>query len=518
MAQTRITMHQIRRIIELSQTNALSDRQISKLTGISRPTVAQYLLNWRMSNLTLEAFKTLSDTEALAALTMGGRAADPRLLAAMAFFPQMAQELKKVGVTREVLWNEYRQKNPEGYTYSRFCHHYQVWKGVQPDNLSMHFEHRAGELAYYDWAGKLPLCVTDPKTGIETHPQFFVAILGASQYTYAEALPSQALPHWITGCRHSLEYFGGVPAGLVPDAYKGAVTTASKYEPVNNRTFTDFAEHYGTVILPARPYKPKDKALVEGAVRILYTRLFAPLRNRKFHSLEDLNQALWSLLDAHNARKFQRMSVSRQELWQSVDKPALKPLPAGAFEYRQYKIQKVPNTYHIRIKEGELEHYYSVPWRLLGHDVTVVWSNRTVEVYHDNLRQAFHPRSHTRGWSTQKEHMPDHHRFVAEWSPGRILNWAKDLGPSVAVVCQHIMDRYEYPEHGFKACLGVIGLGRKWDCSRVNRACALALEASTTSYRAVKTILENDQDKIIPLPPTAVTTIHENLRGQTAYQ
>ena len=365
MAQTRTPMHQIRRIIELHAVNALSDRQISKLTGISRPTIAQYLINWRMCELTLETFKAMSDRDVLATLTMGSRSGDPRLLAAMAWLPKMATELKGVGVTREVLWTEYRHKHPDGYTYSRFCHHYQVWAGAQPDNLSLHFEHKAGELAYYDWAGKLPLAVTDPKTGLETHPEFFVSLLGASQYTYAEAFPSQHLTHWVTACRHSFEYFGGVPAGLVPDAYKGAVTKAHKYEPVNNRTFTDFADHYGTVILPARPYKPKDKALVEGAVRILYSRLFAPLRHRKFYSLEELNQALWSLLDTHNGRRFQRMAVSREELWKTVDLPALKPLPSVAFEFKQYKTQKVANTYHVRLKEGEVEHYYSVPWRLL---------------------------------------------------------------------------------------------------------------------------------------------------------
>ena len=519
MAQSRTTMHQIRRIIELHAVNALSDRQISKLTGISRPTIAQYLVNWRMCELTLETFKAMSDSDALATLTMGSRPSDPRLLAAMTYFPQMAAELKGVGVTREVLWTEYRQKYPDGYTYSRFCHHYRVWAGAQPDNLSLHFEHKAGELAYYDWAGKLPLAITDPKTGLETHPEFFVSLLGASQYTYAEAFPSQKLTHWVTACRHSFEYFGGVPAGLVPDAYKGAVTTAHKYEPVNNRTFTDFADHYGTVILPARPYRPKDKALVEGAVRILYSRLFAPLRHRKFYSLEELNQALWSLLDTHNGRKFQRMAVSRAELWKTIDLPALKPLPTVAFEFRQYKTQKVANTYHVRIKEGEVEHFYSVPWRLLGQEVLVIWTGRTVEVYHDNLRQAFHLRSHTRGWSTQKEHMPDHHRFVADWSPERITGWAAELGPSVAMACQLIMDRFQYPEHGFKSCIGLISLGKSWEASRVNRACTLAMERGAPSYRAVKTILERDEDKITALPPmTLTTTVHENLRGQAAYK
>ena len=518
MAQARTPMNHIRRIIELHETNGLSDRQISTLTGVSRPTIAQYLINWRQSKLTYETFKALADGDALALLTLGERKTDPRLLTAMTVFPTMASELAKPGVTREVIWNEYRQKHPDGYTYSRFCYHYQVWNGAQPDKLSMHFEHKAGDLAYYDWAGKLPLRVTDPKTGTETTPQVFVAILGASQYTYAEATHSQELPHWINACRHSFEYFEGVPAGLVPDAYKGAVTTACKYEPIANRTFADFANHYGTVILPARPYKPKDKALVEGAVKIIYTRLFAPLRKRTFHSLDELNMALWELLETHNNRRFQRQDVSRAELWKTIDRPALKALPADSFEYRQYKVQKVPNDYHVRIKESDGDHHYSVPWQLFRKDVTIVYTNRTVEVYHDNLRQAFHRRSHCRGWSTIKEHMPEHHRFVAAWTPERILGWAGSVGPSVALQCHHIMGHYQYPEHGFKTCIGLINLGKRWENSRVEQACAMALVRSVYGYRVVKNILEKNEAKVMPLlVQTAATIIHENLRGQAAY-
>ena len=518
MAQARTPMHHIRRIIELHETNGLSDRQISKLTGVSRPTIAQYLSNWRQSKVSLESFKVMADSDSLALLTLGERKTDPRLLAAMAVFPSMVIELKKPGVTREVIWDEYRQKHPDGYTYSRFCYHYQVWKGAQPDQLSMHFEHKAGELAYYDWAGKLPLRITDPKTGVTTTPQIFVAILGASQYTYVEATPSQELPHWINACRHSFEYFEGVPAGLVPDAYKGAVTKACKYEPVANQTFQEFADHYGTVILPARPYKPKDKPLVEGAVKIIYTRLFAPLRNRTFHSLDELNEALWELLEVHNKRKFQRMDVSRDELWQTSDRPALKPLTRDPFEYRQRKVQKVPNDYHIRVKEADGDHCYSVPWQLFGKQVNIIWTSRTVEVYHDNLRQAFHPHVSGRGWSTIKTHMPEHHRFVAEWTPQRIIGWAAAIGPSVAAQCERVMGQYECPEHGFKTCIGLIGLAKRWDSQRLEAAAALALGREVYGYRAVKTILEKGEDKVISLPDrTPATIIHENLRGQAAY-
>jgi len=518
MAQARTPMNHIRRIIELHETNGLSDRQISKLTGTSRPTIAQYLTNWRQSNLNLATFKAMADSDALALLTLGERKTDPRLLAAMTVFPAMASELAKPGVTREILWNEYRQKHPDGYTYSRFCYHFQVWNGAQPDKLSMHFEHKAGELAYYDWVGKLPLHITDPKTGIASTPQVFVAILGASQYTYAEATPSQELPHWINACRHSFEYFEGVPAGLVPDAYKGAVTTACKYEPITNRTFADFANHYGTIILPARPYKPKDKALVEGAVKIIYTRLFAPLRNRTFHSLDELNMALWELLETHNNRRFQRQAVSRTELCKTIERPALKTLPTYLFEYRQYKVQKVPNDYHVRIKESDGDHHYSVPWQLFRKEVAIVYTSRTVEIYHDNLREAFHRRSPGRGWTTIKEHMPEHHRFVAAWTPERIVDWAQAIGPATAAQCQRIMGQYQYPEHGFKTCIGLINLGKRWEKQRVERACTLALTQEMYGYRVVKIILEKNEDKVISLPvQTAATIIHENLRGQAAY-
>jgi transposase len=381
----------------------------------------------------------------------------------------------------------------------------------------MHQEHRSGETAYLDWAGKMPLCITNPDTGEQSWPQFFVCILGASQYTYAEACPSQKQRHWTLACQHALEYFEGVPEALVPDAYKGAVTTACRHEPVTNRTFQDFADHYGTVILPARPYRPKDKSLVEGMVRILYTRLFAPLRNRTFHSLDELNEALWELLESHNRQKMQRMEVSRHDLWLKLDRPLLKPLPALAYEYRQYKIQKVPNTYHIRISEDD--HYYSVPWQLHGKEVTVIYSGRTVEVYHDNLRQAFHRRIHDYGWSTNHDHMPDHHRFIASWSPGRITSWASSVGPSVAAVCGLIMDRFKYPEHGYRTCMGIIKLQDKWGKDRLDRACSLALQREILGYRAVKTILETNQDKLAFTAIVAVPHVveHENLRGQAAY-
>ena len=517
MAQVRTPMHKIRRIIEFHSVNGLSDRQISHLTKVSRPTVAQYLVNFQASHMDLDTFRNLSDTEALTILTMGRHQTDPTLLAAIAFFPEMNIELRKVGVTRQLLWTEYHSQQPDGFMYSQFCHYFKVWQGTQANKLSMHQEHQAGESAYLDWAGKLPLCITNPDTGIQTKVEFFVGILGASEYTYAEACPNQELRHWITACQHALEYFEGVPAALTPDAYKGAVTTACRYDPMTNRTFQDFADHYHTIVMPARPYKPKDKALVEGMVRILYTRLFAPLRNRTFHSINELNEALWQLLEVHNKTKFQRLEVTRHDLWQSVDKPALKPLPTEAFEYRQYKVQKVPNTYHIRISADD--HYYSVPWRCFGKEVTVVATIRTVEVYHDNQRVAFHRRLHARGWSTIAEHMPDHHRFVASWSPQRITDWAAAAGPSVGLVCAMIMRRYQFPEHGFRHCIGIINLQDKWSKERLERACRLALERESPGYRAIKTILERNEDKVISatITPQALIIEHENIRGQAAY-
>lgn len=517
MARARTAMHKIRRIIEYYTVNGMSIRQISLLTRISRPTVAQYLVNFQEAKVDIATFKAMSDTDALAIMTVGKRQSDPKMVAAQGFYPYMAVELKKVGVTRQILWAEYRIKHPDGFTYSPFCHHFRVWQGTQSEGLSMHQEHRAGESVYLDWAGKLPLCITNPDTGEKTFPQVFVAILGASSYTYAEACPSQKQHHWTAACQHALEYFEGVPEALVPDAYKGAITTASKHEALPNRTFQDFADHYGTVILPARPYRPKDKALVEGMVRILYTRLFAPLRNQVFHSLDELNEALWQLLELHNHQKLQRMDVSRHDLWMTIDKPALKALPAVAYEYRQYKLQKVPNTYHIRISEND--HYYSVPWQLYGKEVTIIYSGRTVEVYHNNVRQAFHRRSHGHGWTTNHDHMPDHHRFIASWSPQRITSWAASIGPSVAQVCGQIMDRFKYPEHGYRTCMGIIKLPDTWGKDRVERACMLALNRGVIGYRAVKTILECNEDKLVIMDNKTQphTTEHENLRGQTAY-
>jgi len=520
MAQKRTPMNLIRRIIELYTVNHLSDRKISTLTKVSRPTVGHYLQNWKNSGINYDTFCSMSDTDAQQVITMGDRTGDPRLLEVMAYFPIMAVQLKRIGVTREVLWNEYRVQYPQGYTYSRFCFLYQVWRGAQPDTLSMHFDHKAGELAYYDWAGKLPFRIVDPKSGTQSTPEIFVGILGASQYTYVEACMNQQLPSWIQASRNSFEYFGGAPAGIVPDAYKGAVTKACKYDPLTNHTYADFAQYYGAVILPARPHSPKDKPLVESAVKILYSRIFAPLRNQVFHSIDQLNEALWTLLDVHNNRNFQRLAVSRKQLWETIDAPALKPLPHNGYEYRSFAILKVQNTYHIRLKESDGDHYYSVPWQLVGKQVTVVSSLRTVEVFHDNLRQAFHRREFLRGWTTVKEHMPEHHKFVATWSPERICSWAREIGPAVELQCQKIMGQFEYPEHGYRSCIGLINLGGKWSRERVQAASKIALSRESFGYSAVKRILVNNEDKILIHSSESIqaaTTNHENLRGQGAY-
>jgi len=443
---------------------------------------------------------------------------NPRLAELLGFFPYVQRELSRIGVTRELLWREYKGKYPEGYEYSQFCEHYGRWLKLDPE-VTAWIEHAAGDRMYVDFTGK-KTGWWDRETGAFHEAELFIALLAASQYIYAEATASQRKDDWIVANRNALEAFGGVPAAIVPDCLKSAVTKGDKYEPDLNRDFEEFARHYGTVILPARPRHPRDKALVEGTVKILYTRIYAALRNRKFYSLAELNEAIRVEVAAHNRRRFQKMPHSRQDLYETVDKPALKPLPARRYEIRRSRTLKVQVNYHVEIREDG--RYYSVPWRYAGKRVTVTCTERTVEIYHDNVRIAFH-RRHPAGspgrYVTQREHMPEHHRFYKDWSRERIESWAGRIGCHVRRLAMVIMERCEHPEQGFKSAIGVISLSKKYPAERVDTACRMTGNAG--GYRTVKTILESGRDLAFLAAEkrqTALPFAHENLRGQAAYE
>ena len=514
MANERISMRKIRDIIRL-RDKGLGYRQIGRALRISHPVVSQYARDFAATGLSYAQIKGISDSE-LMELLAGGRTADARYGALGAWFERCARELKRVGVTIQQLWEEYRQEQPDGYSYSQFCYHFQVWR--DGDEVTMHIEHKVGDKLFVDFAGK-KLTVSEPHRGVRREVESFVAVLGASQLGYLEAVETQQKADLIAGSTGALEYIGGVPAAIVPDCLKSAVTKADPYEPDLNRAYAAFARHYGMVVLPARSGKPKDKALVEQTVRLMYQRVYAKLRDRTFYSIDELNAAIRPLVDAHNATRFQRLPYSRRELFDRIERDALQPLPAERFELMQTLDLKVQFNYHIELREDR--HYYSVPWRLKGTRVQVLYNDRMVEIYHDHLRVAAHRRERTvGGYTTVVDHMPPQHRFYADWSPERILRWAGAIGPEVAALVGKVLDEREHPEQGFKVALGIINLHRKYGEERLQRACGRALEFRYHSYKAVKNILANGLDKIEPEQLSAnqpSLPLHANIRGSDYY-
>lgn len=514
MARQRIGMKAVRQVIELHETTTLSNRQIAAATGVSRPVVAEYLAAYARLGMGWADFSALGDAEAVARLAEPKETSDGRMDAATAFFPRMLKELPRVGVTRELLWREYKAKNPDGYEYSQFCHHFRAWCRAETE-VTLVMEHKAGDRMYVDFAGATR---SYRENGVTREAQLFVAILGASQYTYVEALASQQKRDFIMGNRNALCFFGGVPQAIVPDCLKSGVSRADKYESEINPDFAEFARHHGTVIFPARPHSPRDKALVEGAVNIMYTRILAPLRDREFESLDELNAAIRELLELHNAKRFQRLPFSRAELFETVDKPALKPLPAISYEYTEFRTATVAFNYHVEIREDR--HFYSVPYAYARKRVDVAVTARSVEIYHDNRRIAFHKRAAGPGYTTAPEHRAPNHRFHLEWTPERIIGWAGDTSIHVRSLVTAILEKAAYPDQAYRSCVGVINLSKKYPVDRLDIACRMALAEGGHSYSAVKKILEKGRDLACAKDDAnqRVLPFHENLRGQAAFQ
>jgi transposase len=379
----------------------------------------------------------------------------------------------------------------------------------------MRQEHKAGEKLFVDYAG-MTMPVTSQETGKIRQTQIFVATLGASNYTYAEATWTQTLPDWIASHVRALEFFGAVPSLIVPDNLRSGVSYACRYDPDANPTYRDFAEHYGTAILPARAAKPRDKAKVESGVQGVERRILAKLRNRTFFSLTELNQAISVLLVEYNRRPFQQLEGSRRSLFEKLDKPALMPLPPTRYEYAEWKKARVNLDYHVRVDD----HYYSVSYRLVKQEVYIRLTTTVVEIFHNGQRVASHFRAHTKHHhTTKKEHMPEGHQAHAEWTPERVIHWVGQAGQATGEVAERIIASRAHPEQGFRACMGIKRLGETYGTDRLEAACRRALAIQSPSYRSVKSILENGLDRK-PLasasePPPIE---HENVRGADYYQ
>jgi len=416
-------------------------------------------------------------------------------------------------LTLQLLWEEYRQANPDGYRYSRFCELYQRWRSKL--DVVLRQEHKAGEKMFVDWAGAT-IPVHDRFTGQVWQAPLFVAALGASSYTYAEATRDQQMQAWLRAHVHAFEYWGGIPTLAVPDNTKTAVSRAHRYDPDLNPTYYNFALHCGFGIVPARPYRPRDKAKVENAVQVAQRWIVAALRHHKFFSLEELNVAIRELLVRLNHRPFRKREGSRAAVFEAIDKPALKPLATEPFDLSQWSRARVNIDYHVAFDSN----LYSVPYNLVHELIEIRSTATTVEILHKGTRVASHLRSRGRGQTiTNDEHRPKSHRAHLEWTPSRMVHWAESIGPNTARLFERIMADKPHPEMGYRGCLGIIRLAGKYSAQRVEAAAARALLTGACRYKSVESILKNSLDQAPPssLPPAA-TPPHDNIRGAEYFE
>jgi transposase len=426
---------------------------------------------------------------------------------------EVHRELKRKGVTLALLWGEYKTRHPEGLQYTQFCAHYRAWAGTL--DVVMRQPHRAGEKLFVDYAGQT-VPVIDRMSGAIREAQVFVAVLGASNYTYAEATWTQSLPDWIGSHVRTFQYLQAVPAIVVPDNLKSGVRCAHRYEPDLNPTYCAMATHFGVAVLPARAAKPRDKAKAEVGVQIVERWVLARLRNETFFSLAELNAAIRVLLQELNERPLQKLPGSRRTLFEQLDRPAMKPPPQQPYVYAEWSRARAHIDYHIEV-DG---HYYSVPYLLVKQILEVRLSAHTVEIFHRGQRVASHRRSQDKGrYTTLPEHMPEAHRAYAEWTPQRLVHWAENIGPALTEVVTAILRSRPHPQQGFRSCLGIMRLGKSYGEARLEAACRRAHALQSYSYKSIASILKHRLDQIpLPGPSSSPTPIaHSNIRGAQYY-
>ena len=512
MSQKRLSMRDVREILRL-HAMGLSPRRIARARGVGKTAVYDYLTRARRAGLSWP-LPELSDRELEARLYPPKPSpCDGLRRFALPDWSLVDGELRKKGVTLQLLWQEYKADHPGGYQYTQFCEHYRRWKGRA--DVVMRQRHRAGEKMFVDYAG-MTVPIRDPQSGVETPASIFVAVLGASNYTFAWATEGEDLGSWIDAHQRALAFFGGVAEIIVPDNLKSGVERPCRYEPVINRTYEEMASHYGTAVIPARVRKPRDKAKAEVGVQVVERWILAALRNRTFFSLAELNQAIGRLLTRLNDRPFRKLDGSRRSLFETVDRPALRPLPEAPYVFARWKLARMNIDYHVEI-EG---HYYSAPSRLARRQLEVRYTRNTVECFFNHQRVACHRRSFQRGgFTTDPAHMPESHRRHRQWTPSRIIRWAGKTGPATAELAEQIMLSRPHPEQGFRSCLGIVRLGKSYPPERIEAAARRALHIGAPSYGSVKAILKNGLDRQ-PLPSAAgirSRIIHKNIRGSSYY-
>jgi len=512
MPAERLTMRKIREVFRLKFECELSNRKIAESCLIARSTVAEYLFRFQQASLNWPLPEGMDDVR-LERLLYPVPLRSPGGSRPLPDYDYIHAELRKKGVTLSLLWQEYKEQEPHGYQYSQFCHRYRQWAAkIDP---VMRQEHRAGEKMFVDYTGQT-VTLNDAHTNTTRTAQVFVAVLGASNYTYTEATWTQTLPDWIGSHSRAFAFFGGVPKVVVPDNLKSGVRKACFYEPDINPTYLDMANHYGTAVIPARVRKPKDKAKVEVAVQVVERWILARLRNRQFFSLTQLNKAIAELLVELNNKSFKKLPGCRKQLFNALDRPALNPLPSEPYQYAQWKKATVNVDYHIEVDR----HYYSVPNQLIKKQIDVRITQRTVECFYKSKRVASHIRSSKKGWHTTIEgHMPKSHQQLARWTPQRFINWADKIGPHTVALIDMVLKSRTYAQQGFRSCLGILRLAKSYGDERLEAACRRANAIGGTSYRSVESILKHNLDqKPLPDQSAAEEPIeHINIRGAGYY-
>ena len=508
-------MRKITEVLRLKHVHKLSNRKIASSCKIGRATVANYLKRAADAGISWPLPQGMTEPELQARLFPQAKAQETSVLPPKPDWNLVHQELQKKGVTLFLLWEEYKNANPDGYQYSWFCREYRNWRGKL--DLVMRQTHRAGEKLFVDYAGHT-IPIADSATGEVTYAEIFIAVLGASSYTYAEATWTQSLPDWIRSHVRAFEFMQGLPRIVVPDNLKSGVNKAHIYEPDINPTYQDLADHYQVAIIPARKQRPRDKAKAETGVMVVSRWILARLRNHTFFSLAALNREIASLLSVLNQRQFRKLPGTRMARFEELDKPALQPLPEHHYEYAEWKKVRVNIDYHVEIDR----HYYSVPYQLVKKQLDARITAHTVEIFHHNKRVASHKRSYKRGgFATVKEHMPKGHQEHADWSPRRLIRWAGKSGTYTAQVVETIMARKPHPQQGFRPCLGIMRLGKQYGDIRLEKACRRAVAIGSLSYKSIESILKNnlDQQELPGQDPSPEHTPvnHDNVRGPTYY-
>lgn len=513
MSQKPITMDHLKQVLQLHR-DGVPIKEIVRRVGISRNSVRKYLHKFRHVD-------EPASTSQLADLAYGNERQEQdvnRLEALFSFFTYATRELTGTGVTRQLLWHEYLQQQPNGYGYSQFCHHLKKYQ--QQGDLAMHLEYQPGDMAMTDYAGK-HLRYTDGDTGEVVQCEVFVSILPFSGLIFVEAVHSQQTEDFVCCINAMNRFYKGVPATILVDNHKAAVVRASKYEPVFTDICEQLNEHYGTTFSATRPYHPRDKAMVERAVRIVYTDVYAPLRHHTFTSLKSLNKAILEQVALLNDKPYKNTAYSRRYFYEQKEYPYLKPLPAEPFAPKKVTILTVQRNYHIQLREDGM--YFSVPYPYVGQKVKVLYDRKVVEVYAAHTRIALHIRKeHAGSYTTLAEHMPPHHQRMKEvkgWNREDLLARAQSIGPSVLQAAAHILENSVYMEQNYKSCFGLLMLLKKYGQQRLEAACQRAVEGPRVNYTMIRHILERglDRQPAVVQERTALPT-HENIRGKDHYQ